>query len=151
MDAGTFLGMRIDLVPGRLQEGYRYYHSVWKQKAGTWTHTAPAIHIDKIRDSGRTREIRAIKNWRKNHHLDFPSFYLELTVVNALSGCGSNLANNVQRVLHHIAATLTTARVEDPANTNNIVSDDLTPTEKLKIAAQARRPYSEKYWQDTLW
>lgn len=67
-------------------------------------------------------EIRAIKIWRANHGLDFPSFYLELIVLDALAGCGSSVANNVQRTLGYIADNLTARRVEDPANTNNTVS-----------------------------
>lgn len=147
----SFLGAKIDLVPGRLQHGFIYYHSLWKNKASTWTQTAPVIHIAKVRDSGRTREIRAIKIWRKNHGLDFPSFYLELTVLDALAGCGWNLANNVQRALAYIAENLPTARVEDPANTNNVISDDLTHAEKLAIAAQAQVSHDERNWTRTLW
>jgi tRNA nucleotidyltransferase (CCA-adding enzyme) len=32
----TFLGASIDLVPGKLQDGYVYYHSLWKHKEQTW-------------------------------------------------------------------------------------------------------------------
>ncbi len=147
----NFLGAKIDLVPGRLQQGVAYYHSLWKRKTGTWTQTAPAIHINKVRNSGRTREIRAIKVWRKNHNLDFPSFYLELTVLDALSGCGWNLAGNVQRALAYIAENLTTARVEDPANTNNVISEDLTYSEKLSVARQAQLSHEERNWVYTIW
>jgi hypothetical protein len=129
----NFLGAKKDLVPGRRQPGFTYYHWLWKRKQGTRQQTAPTIHIRDVRDSGRTREIRAIKIWRKNHGLDFPSFYLELTVMKALSGCGYNLADNVQRALGYIADNLPTAAVEDPANTNNTISDDLTLSEKRVI------------------
>ena len=85
------LGAKIDVVPARQQQGFTYYHSLWKHKAQTWTQTAPAIHVNRVRDSGRAREIRMLKIWRKNQHLDFPSFYLELMVLEALSGCAWNL------------------------------------------------------------
>jgi hypothetical protein len=144
-------GIKIDLVPGRQQQGYKNYHSLWRRKAGTWTQTNIALHIDRVRDSGRTDEIRALKIWPRNHNLDFPSFYLELTVLDALSGCGPNLANNVQRVLNYIAENLETAVVEDPANTNNCISDDLTQAEKKAIAAQARASHNARTWGETLW
>jgi hypothetical protein len=66
----SYLGVGIDLVPGRLQPGYTYYHWLWKRKQQTWQQTAPEIHVDKVRDSGRTKEIRAVKIWRKNHALE---------------------------------------------------------------------------------
>lgn len=147
----NYLGVKIDIVPGRLQEGFVYYHSLWKRKAHTWTQTAPGIHISKIRDSGRTQEIRAIKIWRQNHGLDFPSFYLELTVLDALHGCGWDLASNVQRVLGYIADHLEAAAVLDPANTGNVVSDELTAAEKKTIAEQAQHSFDERSWLFTLW
>ena len=145
------LGVSIDLVPGRLQEGFVYYHSLWKHKMRTWTQSAPEIHIDRVVESGRTREIRAIKIWRKLHNLDFPSFYLELAVMRALSGCGWSVENNVQRALGWIADNLEAAAIEDPVNTNNMISDDLTPTEKKIIAAQAQKSFDERLWRDTIW
>jgi hypothetical protein len=70
----------------------------------------------------------------------------------ALSGCSYfNLASNVQRALGYIADNLTTAAVEDPANTNNMISDDLTLVEKQKIAAQARASHDQTSWRLTLW
>jgi hypothetical protein len=148
----SYLGIDIDLVPGRLQPGFTYYHWLWKWKQETWQQTAPEIHIDKVKDSGRTKEIRAVKIWRKNHGLDFPSFYLELAVMKALSGCSfTNLASNFLRALNYIATDFQTAAVEDPANTNNMISDDLTQAEKKKIAVQAKASYDAPGWSQTLW
>ena len=145
-------GLNIDLVPGKLQQGYSYYLSLWKRKQRTWTQSAPEIHISKVIESRRTQEIRAIKIWRKSHGLDFPSFYLELAVMRALSGCSYlNLESNVQRALGWIADNLETAAIEDPANTNNMISDDLTAAEKRLVAAQAQRSYDETSWLATLW
>lgn len=146
-----FAGIKMDLVPGKLQEAMVYYHSLWKNKQQTWTQSAPEIHIDKVVESNRQREIRAIKVWRKNHGLDFPSFYLELAVIRALSGCMYGLANNVHRAMGWIADNLETAAIEDPSNTANIVSDDLTAAEKKTIAAQAAKSYAEPDWGKTLW
>jgi hypothetical protein len=148
----TYLGVEIDLVPGRLQQGYTYYHSVWKRKQGTWQQTAPEIHVDKVKDSGRTKEIRACKVWRKNHDLDFPSFYLELTVMKALSGRSfSDLGTNFLHVLNYVAHQFITDSIEDPGNTNSVVSDDLTLAEKKVVAAQAKLSFDAPGWSNTLW
>ena len=127
-----------------------FYHSLWKNKQQTWTQSAPEIHIDKVVKSNRQREIRSVI-WRKNHGLDFPSFYLELAVIRALSGCMYRYANNVHRAMGWIADNLETAAIEDPSNTSNIVSDDLTAAEKKTIAAHAAKCYAEPDWDKTLW
>src|SRR5205823_1399197 len=118
-----------------------------------WTQTNVATHISTVVSSGRVNEIRALKVWRKCHNLDFPSFYLELTVIDALWGKtkGTNLARNVSTCLEYIRDNLEAACVIDPANTANIISDDLTASEKKKIAQAAAKSRDEPYWEQVLW
>ncbi len=82
----TYNGHSIDLVPGRKQTGNTTDHSLYRSKANTWTQTNVEKHISLIQNSQRLDEIRALKIWRALHSLDFPSFYLEMTVLNALHG-----------------------------------------------------------------
>jgi hypothetical protein len=112
-----------------------------------------AKHIGKIRGSGRWQEIRALKVWRNRHELDFPSFYLELIAIDALQGRqqGTQLAQNVLDTLDHIANNLVNARITDPANTANVISDDLTQAEKQTIASKARETRSRTKWGDIIW
>lgn len=99
------------------------------------------------------QEIRAIKIWRNCHQLDFPSFYLELTTIEALRGRqqGTQLAQNVFDTLGCIADNLVNARVVDPANTGNIISDDLTQAEKQTIASKAKESHGKGTWGEILW
>jgi hypothetical protein len=46
---------------------------------------------------------------------------------------------------------MTSARIEDPANTNNILSDDLTDAEKRAVAAAARASLSKQRWEEVIW
>lgn len=149
----SWLGTKVDLVPGKKQKPLSTDHSLWTNKKQTWTQTNVWKHVQTVSVSGRTREIRALKIWRKCHGLDFPSFYLELSVINALRGKipGVNLATNVSACLEYLRDNLETARVVDPANTNNIISDDLTTAEKKVIAQAARRSRDEPYWEQVLW
>ena len=82
----TVNGTRGDLVPGKVQAGYQNYHSLYLRKRDSWTQTNVSLHVDTVHNSGRLREIRAVKIWRMLHGLDFPSLYLELFVIDALSG-----------------------------------------------------------------
>lgn len=148
----TINGIQGDLVPGRVQPGSQNYHSLFLRKKDSWTQTNVTLHIDKVRKSGRLREIRALKIWRLLHSFDFPSLYLELFTIRALSGRSqSSPAENVLHALREIGASLGSIRIEDPANTNNVISDDLTNQEKVRIAAQARQSAQEPYWEKIIW
>ena len=95
---------------------------------------------------GRARETRIIKLWRDQRALDFPSFYLELTVIDALAGRSGALSTNVWTVFEYLRDRFINARVVDPANTNNIISDDLNNAERLKIAAAAGVTMQASTW-----
>ena len=93
-----------------------------------------------MRTGGRLAETRLLKLWRNQRGLDFPSFYLELTVIDALRYSQlAALSDRVRRVLEYLQNSFVNARVQDPANTNNIISDDLTVAEKDAIKSAATR------------
>lgn len=148
----TVNGTRGDLVPGKLQAGQQNYHSLYLRKRDSWTQTNVSLHVDSVRTSGRLKEIRAVKIWRLLHNLDFPSLYLELFTIRALSRRSpATLAENVLHVLRTIGTSLTSKRIDDPANTNNILSDDLTQAEKQRIATLAAQSAVQQYWEKIIW
>jgi hypothetical protein len=118
-------GTAADLVPGRVQAGFVNYHSLYRRKKRSWTQTNVSLHVSTVKDSGRVAEIRAIKVWRSLRQLDWPSFYLEMFVIEALKGRARGaVAANVITALSTIGTSLGTWAIDDPANTNNRVSDD---------------------------
>ncbi|HYR22240.1 MAG TPA: nucleotidyltransferase [Chthoniobacterales bacterium] len=148
----TYGGIKIDIVPARKQAGNTTDHSLFRSKAQTWTQTNVSQHINLVQTCGRLDEMRAVKIWRALHGLDFPSFYLELTILDALSGRRSGqLANNVWAVFSYLSSNFPTAVVIDPANSNNRISDDLTRAEKNSIAVQAAQSLAAPIWEQILW
>ncbi len=139
-------GYDVDLVPAKRQDATSQDHSLYRRKADTWTKTNVAKHISHVSQSGRTQEARILKLWRNQKGIDFPSFYLELTVLNALSGVHGTLSGNVWKVFQYLRDTFPTARVIDPANTNNVISDDITAAERAKIKATAERAIAATDW-----
>ena len=100
--------------------------------APRWTWSPPvAAQIRHVRDSGLLDHILDLKIWRRRHALRFPSFYLELATLRALSASFLHL-------LRFLAGGFPDARLLDPANSNNVVSDLLTPEEKFRIAGAAQ-------------
>jgi hypothetical protein len=136
---------KIDLVPGRRQNPFCADHTVFHRRTGTWRKTNVAEHIEYVRSSGRQNEIRLLKLWRDQKGFEFPSFYLELATIRALLGAGMDLEINVRTCLEYFATKFITTRFEDPANSSNIVSDDLTVAEKLRIRTFARRALTQSW------
>jgi hypothetical protein len=142
----------VDLVPGKQQPGNPGYHSLYRRRLDTWMQTNVTKHIETVRGSSRMDEIKIVKIWRRLHQLDFPSFYLELAVIRGLQGRWSGqLASNVLEALNYLSTCLVNDRILDPANTNNVVSDDLSLMDKQKVAAQAKLAASQPSWDRIVW
>ncbi|GAA5526202.1 hypothetical protein Maes01_02801 [Microbulbifer aestuariivivens] len=148
----TVNGHKIDLVPGRRQDQYSNNHSLYRSKAGSWTKTNINTHINKVTSSKRTDEIKLTKIWRELHGLNFPSFYLELAVIDALKHSRvGDLSSNFWKVLGFLKDDFISKRYVDPANTNNVISDDLNLQEKRAIAAKASESRSQSNWNRIVW
>jgi hypothetical protein len=145
-------GINVDVVPAVKRAGNTNDHSVFKRKADTWRQTNVDTHIKFVRGSGRTLDIKAAKIWRNLHGLDISSFYLELVVLEALKGRSLyNSADNFMHVMDFIGSEFIARNIQDPANTANIVSDELTVAEKQTIARQAISSRNQPYWGQIIW
>ncbi|WP_221792219.1 hypothetical protein [Aquisediminimonas sediminicola] len=126
-------GYSVDLVPGKRQNAYSSDHSLYRRRADTWTKTNVITHISRVAASGCADEIRILKLWRDQKGLDFPSFCIELAVISALSGRFGTLSERVWAAFEYLHDRFPSARIVDPANTNNIISDDLTAQDRQRI------------------
>lgn len=145
----------IDLVPGKKLNGPTNDHSIFRRKTGSWTKTNVMKHVSLIKKSGRREEIRALKIWRNLHSLEFPSFYIELVVIEALKRCPrGKLSANLLRVFEYLTDDFKKARILDPSNTNNVVSEDLSNDEKgavIRAAISSRTKALQSFWEKIIW
>jgi hypothetical protein len=144
------LGFSVDLVPGKRQNAGSLDHSLYVSRARTWQKTNVWTHIAAVRTQNRISEIRVLKLWRDQLGLDFPSFYLELVAARALSGRPLALAENVSLVFDYLRDSFMSARFVDPANSNNVISDELTIAEKRKICTAATEARKTLYWENVV-
>lgn len=148
----TYQGKKVDLVPAKRQGQYGNDHSLYKRKADSWTKTNIDTHISRVRQSGRITEIAALKIWRENHNLEFPSIYLECFAIDSLYGRSLNApAENFMYLLRDIRDNIQTRRIIDPANTNNVLSDELSQMEKKSLGIAAQQSLAAPYWGDIIW
>jgi hypothetical protein len=137
----------VDVVPAKRQDNFSQDHSLYRSKADTWTKTNVARHIEIVSGCGFKDEIRILKLWRNQKGLDFPSFYLELSVIEAMRNAyRAGLRNNVWTCLIYLRDRFPSARIVDPANTNNILSDEVSTIGKAMIARAAKEAFSASTW-----
>jgi hypothetical protein len=146
-------GLEVDITPARKLSGNTNDHTLYVSKGDTWKQTNIQKHINDISKSNRLNEIRLMKIWREINHIDFPSIYLEYLLISIIllnkSSDITDLAKNFIHILKELAkdnANPLFARVVDPANTSNILSDLLSQTEKVKIINQAKVSIKETQW-----
>jgi hypothetical protein len=145
---------KIDFVPGKRQSQQGYDHSIYRSRANTWTKTNVKTHVNHVGSSGRIGEIRLTKIWRTLRNLDFPSFYLELAVLDSLSGSPTgpaHLADNFWKTLGYLSTNFPNCTFIDPANTNNTISDDLSSAERHAIRAAAALSRQQTEWGKIVW
>lgn len=145
-------GYKIDIVPGVKHHPLGLDHSIWKRKAQTWTKTNIDDHVQYVVESGRVFDIKAIKIWRELRGLDFPSFYLELSVIEALKGkfLLGNPSDKFVKVMNYLANEFVDKVITDPSNQTNFVSDELTNDEKDKIKHAAIITLNGN-WKQAIW
>lgn len=161
----TSSGVKIDMIPWNLDRveqeagakahNSKHQHTLYDQRRGSTIETNLNRHIDYVRDSGRKDEIRALKIWRERNQLDWPSFYLELTVIQVLEEAeaptSGMLAQNLSTVMNHLNADFARTLTVDPANEENAVSDQLSLKEKNVIAKAARKSLAMGAWERVIW
>lgn len=135
----NYPGGSVDLVPGRQQPGWTSDHSLHvRRNSQGWTKTNVQQHISLISSSGKQNLIKLVKIWRDCNNLQFPSLYLELCVLEATHGQWyTGLEQEFRSVMTWLYNYIENRRIVDPANTNNVLSNDLTASEKkaIKLAA----------------
>ena len=142
---------QIDLVPGRRQSQYGNEHSLYVSKKNSWTKTNIDTHISQVSNSKRLNEIKLAKIWRNANNLDFPSFYLELMIMDALYNKTVGATDtNFFAALNFIASNIESNSYLDPSNTNNCISDQISAVEKKRIATVAKNSASQKLWEDVV-
>lgn len=144
-------GVKVDLVPALREKGHTS-QVLFNKKTGAEVHTDLTKHVHLVANCGRQQEICALKIWRERNHLDFPSLYLELTVLKALEGEPfGQLSHNVLSALRYIGNRFEKVVVRDPANDENVVSSDLSTAERQAIAKAARDVTYDENWKKILW
>jgi predicted nucleotidyltransferase len=141
--------LNVDLIPS-YRDG-KSGNILFNKRCGEAVHTDVAQHVHLVGNSGRQQEICALKIWRERSELEFPSFLLELATLRALENERfGQLAENVHCALRYLGSKFESAVIRDPANSDNIVSRDLSEKAKKSVAKAARDAIYQENWEKIL-
>ncbi len=144
-------GISVDLIPA-CRDRETSGTELFNKRSGEAVHTDVTRHVHLIANSGRQQEICALKIWRERMSLEFPSLYLELMVLRALgSERFGQLADNILAVFRHLSSKFEQSVIADPSNSDNILSNDLSASDKKGIAKAARDALYDENWKKILW
>lgn len=141
-------GFHIDLVPGRALDGTFRYANLHRRDTGASLQTSIKVHIDTVSHSGRREAIRLMKLWRVRKRVPFKkSLALELMTIEGCKGIPTaELEKQLLAAFCHIHDNILTAKVVDPANSNNVISEEMTYGEKLAVQAAAKAAIDAQFW-----
>jgi len=131
----------IDVVPGKFIEGNSgdaFLHIVYGEKERMQTNID--THISYITKSKFQDIIKLLKLWKvRNNILPLKTFVLEIFTVKTLNESikNSNLSDQLKEIFLCLRDQIKNIRLEDPANSNNIVTNALTAVEKNIISSKA--------------
>ena len=143
-------GFHIDVVPGRALDSHFFEANLHRTDTGATLKTSLKTHIDVVRSSGRRDVIRLMKLWRERNNVPFKkSFLLELLTIEACKGIRvDDIETLLQACFCFVRDNILTCNVSDPANSSNLLSDDLGRTVRIQIQAAAAEAAAAKYWAD---
>lgn len=143
-------GFHVDVVPARALDNSFFYANLFRTDTGTSLQTSIQAHIHTVSNSGRRDVIRLMKLWRKRKNVPFKkTLALELATIEGCKGCRtSDLGDQMWSALQYLRDAFTKARIVDPANTNNIISDDIPVNDKQTIQAIAALTLRSKTWEE---
>ncbi len=146
----------IDIVPGKRIANDPDFAYIFKSQVGERLKTSLSSHVEVISKCARRDVLKLLKLWKVRNSLEIPSFVLELIAIKALDGIPERtpLHDTMASVFGFIAQHIETIRLEDPANSANILSseDNIPSSNKSAVAEAARWSTEENDLQlDTGW
>jgi hypothetical protein len=141
----------VDIVPGRAQDASFRYATLYKNTTPPSTlQTSLKVHIDAVRKTGLQPIVMLLKLWRRRHNVPLPTFALEILAARALAGQGrDDFGRAFTTVFQYISREIGRVRLEDPANTNNVIN--MEAQDRRDAASAAARSLIAPYWEQIVW
>ncbi len=137
----------IDIIPGKTSSNDQSYAYLFNRDTGGRFQTSIEFQVNYVIQSDRRDAIRLMKLWKTRKKVPIKTFILEQLVI---EGCKyiprNDLEKQLNATLTYIRDNILTCRLYDPANTNNVISDDITNEEKYRVRNLAEDALQARSW-----
>lgn len=127
---------RIDIVPMREVENGKGDAYIYSTKNNSIKKTNAKKQLGKLKLTEKQKQIiRLLKGWKIDNNLKFPSIFIEHVVNRAFKE--NYIPRTIDKallfVIEYISNNITHIKIIDPANTNNIISETLSYSDKVYL------------------
>lgn len=137
----------IDVIPGKFSSKDQNYAYLYNSKTGGRFQTSIYVQVDYVKKSRRQDIIRLMKLWKKRKNVPIKTFILEICVIEGCKGYDrSKLESQLLATFRYLRDNIQNTRMVDPANTNNVISNDLSKETKNRIRNLAIQAIDLQYW-----
>jgi len=137
----------VDVIPSIQdihESDYSYLYNCYKKKK---LKTSMSIHIEQIEKYNRRDVIKLLKLWKYRRNVPIKTFLLEImTHLACFNVTRRSLSVQLEKVFEYITNNIVENDFYDPANKDNIISEDISLQEKYKIRDKAYKALKRKYW-----
>lgn len=142
----------IDVFPALKSTSDTNNIKIFNKLANSCIETNIFKHIELVKSSSLTQNIILTKIWRDLNRLHFPTFYLELCVLNILQRQKKNpIDKNFLAILDFFSDDFIDETITDPANSKNVISDFLSYENKMEIVKCASKSRKMASWEEIIW
>ena len=141
----------IDIIPGKFSSKDENYAYLYNNETGGRFQTSIYIQVDYVKKSGRQDVIRLMKLWKKRKNITIKTCILESCIIEGCKGIDrSKLEFQLLAAFNYLRDNIQNARIEDPSNSNNIISDDLSKEQKNRVRNLAIQAIEAQYWNQVI-
>jgi hypothetical protein len=137
----------IDVIPGKFSSTNGDYAYIFYSETNGRFKTSIEIHTDYVLNSHRQNIIKLLKLWKIRKQVPIKTFILEGLIIEGCKGMARiNLEPQLISALNFIETNILSIKLIDPANTNNVITDDLNYNQKYQIKQMANWALNTQSW-----
>lgn len=109
--------------------------------------TSVKKQVNYVKKSRRQDTIRLMKLWKKRKSVPIKTFILENLVIEGCKGIGRSLIEpQLNAAFKYIEDNINSIRITDPANPQNLITNDINREQKNRIRRLATQAIDAESW-----
>ncbi|MHA2179982.1 MAG: SMODS domain-containing nucleotidyltransferase [Promethearchaeota archaeon] len=137
----------VDVIPSIEDENDSTFSYLYNCYEKTMLKTSMQVHIAFIEKYDCRDVIKLLKLWKYRRKVPIKTFLLEIIIhLASFNFKSESLSDQLEAVFEYIANNIVNKPFYDPANSNNIITNNLTLEEKYEIRDKANNALNRECW-----